>query len=418
MVCGNLDPHRDGVAAYTLRLTEQLKAVGVDTVLLTSHEHAGADPGVVGITGRWDVSGIASAGYALRRLSLDVVHVQYAPSLYGFSRAVGLLPALLPPSLPRLVTLHEYGVWPNHPLGGVGGSSPRDPTRDRLASLTAPLWSAAERRGALDREVLLLLPRADAIVAASADHLEVLARRFPDRELPVRVVPIGSNLTLPSADRAAARVGVRRELGVPAGAPIVAFFGFVHPVKALDQLIEATAALRDTWPDVQLFLVGGAQSHSVDEAAARQIVDDLRRVARECDMTSQVHLTGYLPDAEVGRLLRAADVAAFPFSRGVTSKSGSLLAAFAAELPVVATAAPGQLHDPLEEPGVLRVPPDDAGVLSAALRRVLTEPKLADRLRRGGRAAARAHSWDAIAAAHVEIYGSVLGRRGGCQPGR
>jgi glycosyltransferase involved in cell wall biosynthesis/carbonic anhydrase/acetyltransferase-like protein (isoleucine patch superfamily) len=399
MLCGRLNPRRDGVAAYTLRLAEQLKAVDVDPVLLTSYHCADAHPTSIGVTRRWTLPGIASAAQALRELNLDVVHVQYAPSLYGFSRAVGLLPALLPRSLPLVVTLHEYGVWPNG-----------------YASWSSPLWSAAERRSVLDREALLLLPRADAVFVASAEHLEVLGRRFPGLEPRARVVPIGLNLILPPADRAADRAAVRRELGASADAPIVAFFGFLHPVKALDQLIEATAALRDTWPDVHLLLLGGAQSHSVDAAAARRIVDDLRRVARDYTMTSQVHLTGYLPDAEVGRLLGAADVAAFPFSSGVTSKSGSLLTAFAAELPVVATAPPGQLREPLEEPGVLRVPPDDTEALSAALRRVLNNPALAYRLRRGGRTVAGVHSWDAIAAAHAETYGSVVTRPSGGSP--
>lgn len=403
MVCGQLDPRRDGVAAYALRLAEQLRTVDVDPVLLTDHRRAEAHPGSIGITSRWTLPSLAGAAAAIRRLDLDLVHVQYAPSLYEFSRGVGLLPALLPRSLPLLITLHEYGVWPS----------------GRRSAWSGPLWSAAERSGVLDREALLLLPRADAVLVASAEHVEVIGRRFPGRHLPVRVVPIGVNLVLPPADRAAARAAVRRELGASPDAPIVAFFGFLHPVKALDQLIAAAAALRDTWPDVHLLLIGGAQSHSVDEAAAGRIVDDLRRVARDCAMTSQVHLTGYRPDAEVGRLLGAADVAAFPFSHGVTAKSGSLLTAFAAELPVVATAPPGQLREPVEEPGVLRVPPDDTAALTAALRHVLSAPALADRLRRGGRTVAEAHSWDAIGAAHAQIYGSVLRRRsGGALPHR
>ena len=52
--------------------------------------------------------------------------------------------------------------------------------------------------------------------------------------------------------------------------------------------------------------------------------------AAACGMRDQVHFTGYLPAAEVSRLLQAADAAAFPFNSGVTRKSGSLLTALAA----------------------------------------------------------------------------------------
>ncbi len=51
-----------------------------------------------------------AAAARLRRLHLDVIHVQFAPSVFGFSRAVGLLPLLLPRGVPLIVTLHEYGV--------------------------------------------------------------------------------------------------------------------------------------------------------------------------------------------------------------------------------------------------------------------------------------------------------------------
>jgi glycosyltransferase involved in cell wall biosynthesis len=128
----------------------------------------------------------------------------------------------------------------------------------------------------------------------------------------------------------------------------------------------------------------------------------------------QVHFTGYLPAAEVSRLLQAADVAAFPFNAGVTRKSGSLLAALAAGVPVVATAPPGEVRGPTEAGGVLRVPPRDTAALSDALGRVLSDRALADRLTAAGRAAAARHSWDAIAAAHAGVYARALA----CHRGR
>ena len=113
---------------------------------------------------------------------------------------------------------------------------------------------------------------------------------------------------------------------------------------------------------------------------------------------------GHLPDAEVSRLLQAADAAAFPFNAGVTRKSSSLLAALAAGLPVVATAPPGEVRGPTEADGVLRVPPRDTAALADALGRVLDDRALADRLTAASRARAASHCWDAIAAAHAEVY--------------
>jgi glycosyltransferase involved in cell wall biosynthesis len=127
----------------------------------------------------------------------------------------------------------------------------------------------------------------------------------------------------------------------------------------------------------------------------------------------QVHFTGYLPGAEVSRLLQAADVAAFPLNAGVTRKSSSLLAAFAAGVPVVATAPPGEVGGPTEADGVLRVPPRDTSALTLALERVLSDGALADRLTAAGRALAASQGWDTIAAVHAEVYARALATRGG-----
>ena len=394
MICGYLDPQRDGVADYSLRLASQLRKVGIEPILLTSHAWADPDQNALGTARRWNILGVLQAARFLRRLDVDLVHVQFAPSLYNFTRAVGLLPAFVPRSLPLMVTLHEYGVGQN---------------AARPHSWRSRLWSIAEHRHLIDRETLLLVPRAAALLVASEEHRGVLSSRFPAAVGQVRLVPIGLNVAVQVTDRTAARAGVREELGAPPDAPIVAFFGFLHPVKALDRLIEATAALRDSWPDIHLLLIGGAESHSVDEATARQIVAGLEQVSRDCGMTARVRITGYLPDPMVSRLLAGADVVALPFSDGVTSKSGSLLAAFAAGLPVVATAPPGQIHEPVEDGGVLRIPPEDTPALTAALHRVLSDRQLAERLRSAGRAVVASRSWDAIAEAHAEIYAGVLG---------
>lgn len=394
LVCGYLDPTRDGVADYTRRLTVHLRPTGLEPVVVTTYEWAGAaGEGAVGVTERWDVRGVAAAARALRRLHLDLVHVQFAPSVFGSSRAVGLLPLFMPRRMPLIVTLHEYGVWSGHGRG----------RRVRSA-----LWSAAERRGYADRESLLLAPRAACLLVPSPEHLDVLRARFP-RHAPVTLeVPVGLNVEVATGDQAQARADVRRELGAAPDAPLVVFFGFLHPEKALDRLIAAVADLRVLRPGVQLLLIGGAQSHSVPSVAAHRLRRELEQVAAACGVQDQVHFTGYLPDAGVSRLLQAADAAAFPFNAGVTRKSGSLLAALAAGVPVVATAPPGEVRGPTEADGVLRVPPRDTAALTDALGRVLSDGALADRLRAAGRALAASQSWDAIAAAHAEVYARAL----------
>jgi glycosyltransferase involved in cell wall biosynthesis len=394
LVCGYLDPTRDGVADYTRRLAVHLRAAGLDPLLVTTYELARAsDEGAVGVTHQWDLRGAAAAARAIRRLDLDLLHVQFAPSVLGFSRAVGLLPLFLPRHAPLIVTLHEYGVWLGHGSGG----------RVRSA-----LWSAAERSGCADRETLLLAPRARWLLVPSAEHLDVLRARFPHRAAAAIEVPVGLNVEIAAGDQAQDRADVRCELGAAPDAPLIVFFGFLHPDKALDQLIAAVAAVRAQRPGAQLLLIGGDVSHSVPRNAARRLRQELEQAAAKHRVLDHVHFTGYLPDTEVSRLLRAADVAAFPFRAGVTRKSSSLLAALAAGLPVVATAPPGRELWLSDTDGMLLVQPDDTAALVDALIRVLSDRALADRLMAAGRARAASQGWDAIAAAHAEVYARAV----------
>ncbi|MGI8702505.1 MAG: glycosyltransferase family 4 protein [Nocardioidaceae bacterium] len=405
LVCGYLDPTRDGVADYARQLAHSLRTIGLDPLLVTTHDWArSAGEGTVGVTERWDARGVAACGRALRRLDLDLVHVQFAPSVFGFSRAIGLLPLVLPRSTPLVVTLHEYGVQ----------SDDGDRQRRSLPRARSAAWSAVERSRLADRETLLLAPRAARLLVPSSEHQAVLRARLPRQAGAAVEVPIGLNIDVPTAvavqSQAEGRDNVRRELGAAPDATLVAFFGFLHREKALDRLIAAVAAVRARRPATELLIIGGGESHSVPPAAAQQLRRELEEVSAACGMQEHVHFTGHLPEAEVSRLLRAADAAAFPFDAGVTRKSSSMLAALAAGVPVVATAAPGEVLAATEASGVLRIPPGNTAALAQALLRVLEDRALADRLTSAGRERAASQSWDAIAAAHAEVYATALGR--------
>ena len=393
LVCGHFDPARDGVADYTRHLARELRSAGCEALVCTAHRYAGA-PGeqVVGVTDRWDVRGVHRAARALGQLSLDVVHVQFAPSAFGFSRAVGLLPLLLPAGTPIVVTLHEYGVWT---AGGIGGA------------VRSAAWSAAERHRCADRETWALTVRSDRVLATDPGHADVARARFTGRGPEVTHLPIAPNIPVARLDGDDPSA-VRAELGLPQESRLAVFFGFFHPVKDLAGLIEAVAAARRVVPDLRLVLAGGSESHSVHGAAADALRRDLADVARRSGVERQVLFTGVLPEDDVSRLLRAADVAVFPFDDGVTAKSGSLLAALAHGAPTIATSPPGAVDRPTEANGVLRVPPKDTAAMVDALLLVLTDRALAARLAADGRAFADRWTWPGIADLHTRLYAEVL----------
>lgn len=369
MVQGPADPGRDGVADYVARLSAALADAGVEV-------------GCVPVEG--GPRSVLRAAGLVRRARPDVVHVQFAPSAFGFRPWPGLLPDLV--RAPVVTTAHEYGWW----------AAP--------AWVPDRVWRVVERPGLLDRETWRLLPASAAAVTTNPGHAAAVRGRL-GRE-PVQI-PLAPNVTDHGAS--APHAETRRRLGVPADARLVTFFGFVHPVKGVRYLIEALARLRPRHPRLHLLVLGGFASRALPRAEALAFRAELVALAQSCGVARSVTIAGHRPAAEVSAALRASDVAAFPFTAGATTKSGAVLSAFAHGLPTVVTAADPpdpELVDGRTAVVVPRVRDTDA--LAGALSRVLDDPALSTRVARGGAAVGARRSWSRVAAEHRRVYEGLL----------
>jgi glycosyltransferase involved in cell wall biosynthesis len=366
MVQGRADPERDGVADYVRHLTAALRAAGDDVLPVP-------------------VLGPREAAERLRALRPDVAHVQFAPSAYRFSARPGLLPDLVR-GLPMVTTLHEYGWW----------SAPK--------WVPDAVWRPLERAGLWDRETWRFVPRSRAVLTTNAEHARILQERFGRSAVPVPLAPNVPDLG------AADRTETRRRLGVPADAQVVVFFGFVHPVKGLRYLIEALARLRGAGRDrLHLLILGGFTSLALPEDEARAFREELTAWTHTCGVAPHVTITGHLPAEEVSAALHAADLAAFPFTAGATTKSGALLSAFAHGLPTLVTSAEQPDPELVDGESVVVAPTvRDALVLVDALIRLLDDEPLRHKVAAGGAALMAGRSWEEIAATHREVYAEVL----------
>lgn len=403
IICGAFRPTRDGIAAYTARLVRQLRGVGLAAAVLSTED--GYDtPGVEvrRVARRWDLEGVQAVARAIGRLDPDVVHVQFAPSAYRFSAAIGLLPLLVDDRRPLVTTLHEYG-WSSWRPGGIP------------EALLRPLWRVAERLGVLDRESLLLAVRSSALVVTNNEHALVLSRRF--NRCAAVAIPIGPNVPRVPVDSERARRQLRERLGAPREAQVIVFFGFVHPVKGLPYLFEALARLRSRHPDLHLVVAGGFQSLALPQPEAFRYEQELRGLLATLELTRAVSFTGYVSADEASAVLQGADIAVLPFNAGTTTKSGSLLAVLAHGLPTVATASEVPDLGLAHERNVLLVPPRDPQALEAGIERLLADPDLARRLAAAGPRLAERHDWPTIATQHARLYDTVLGRGGSSSAG-
>lgn len=342
MVVGRDEPRRDGVADHVRQLASALEA----------------EVDIVPAAGR-----VGAAARELARLRPDVVHVHWAPAAYGYRPTLGLLPALI--TAPLVVTLHEYGwwAWP--------------------ARLPEALWAPLGR--VWDRETGRLALRARAVVTTNAGHADALRTRTG---VSATVLPLAGHVPVVPADPAATRA----RWHVPAGAPLVVFFGFVHPVKGVRWLLRA---LREsTHPDLHLVVAGGFDTLALPRSQASDFEAELRADAAALGVADRVRFTGWLDPAAVSALLQAADVAVLPFTHGLSLKSSSLLAVQDHGVPLVGTAGPDTptaLHAE-----ALLGPVRESTVLAANLDRALAGG--APRVRRTGT------SWPELAAKHLALY--------------
>jgi glycosyltransferase involved in cell wall biosynthesis len=375
LVHGAAPVHLDGVSDYVTRLAEALPGAGVEPVVVPVYPAAGA--------GWWStVDDVAARVAAVRP---DVVHVQFAPSAYRFSRIPGLLlPSVLGRWVPLVTTLHEYGDPP-----GV-------------------VWREVERYGLLDRDAGRLVPASRTLVVTNAAHARAVLRRTG--RTAVRI-PLAPNVDVAPAPPGT-RERVRAELGLPADAPVLAFFGFVHPVKGLRYLIEALPALRTRYPAAHLLVVGGFGSLALPPTAAHAFRVELASLAGRLGLARAVTFTGYRPAAEASALLSAADVAVLPFTAGVTGKSGALLTVLAHGLPTVVT-VPDQPEPDLVDGHTVVCAPGrrDPRALVGAVGRLLADPGLAARVAQGGRRLVAARTWPGVAAAHRDLYAALMPAR-------
>ena len=116
---------------------------------------------------------------------------------------------------------------------------------------------------------------------------------------------------------------------------------------------------------------------------------------------------GYLPQSEIERALGEATLALFPY-RPELDQSGALLQALGAGVPAVAYDV-GGIAEPVRHFGAGRVvPPGDVDALASAARELLESPQALDEARAGARRARDALTWDAAAAAHLDLYRELL----------
>lgn len=164
-------------------------------------------------------------------------------------------------------------------------------------------------------------------------------------------------------------------LDIPPEAVVVGFMGRISEVKGLSTLLRALSALDDLPWHLVLVGEGDYEDAVADEAAVHGLSD-------------RVHLPGYVPHTEAPRYLSMFDVLVLPSETQPDWKEQFgrvLVEALACGTPLVGSDS-GEIPNVIRRTnGGLSFPERDDEALAQALRRMITDSALRDRLAEQGR---------------------------------
>jgi len=360
--------HDFGIGTYTRNLLRHLARLDPDTeyVLLCQE----ADLGIASQLGRnfrtvlepspnYSVREQVHVPWVLHRERVDVFHAPHY-----------VLPPLI--RCRSVVTIHDciHLMFPQYL-----------PNRAAYLYAKASMWTAAHR--------------SDRILTVSEASKRDILHFFnvPAEKIVVVYNAIDERFWVEPAREDVNRVRERYQLDHP----FVLYVGNIKPHKNLVRLIEAFNELwRHGFDDLKLLIIG-------DEISK---LPALRRAVHRHKLHKQVRFLGYLPDETLAILYRLAAVFVFPsLYEGFGLPP---LEAMASGAPVV-TSNVSSLPEVAGDAAVLVDPYDVASIVDG-MRRVLTDPVLADELRRKGPIRAREFSWERSVARTRDVYHQVGGQ--------
>lgn len=234
-----------------------------------------------------------------------------------------------------------------------------------------------------------IFSRLDALICDSQTCLDKYQTWVPALR---RGVVIRNGIDVPVPQRG--RAEVRRELGIPEGATLVAQVSRLVPYKGHRILLEAAARVMAARPEVHLLICGYA-------GRGDDYVESLWAQARELGIGGRVSIAGY--PGPIADIWGAVDVHAH--ASEMDSAPIAIHESMALGLPAVVSSAGGIPE--LVEPGesALIVPAGQPAPLAEALARVLDDPLLSQRLGDGARRRYLAHHRpEHMAAQHGDLF--------------
>jgi len=195
---------------------------------------------------------------------------------------------------------------------------------------------------------------------------------------------------------------IKRRLRL-AGKRVVLCFGFIRPDKGLEYAIKAIREIVESDKSVTLIIAGRPLS-----GKDRLHLNELRGLAKKLDLDDYVVFDNrFIPLEEVIDYFSIADVLVLPYTEHV-GFSGPLNLAISLGVPTIATSVGEQM------PGladlIRLIPPKDVGALGEALKEMLLDADLREKIRAKLISHATKYSCSKTARMIIDTYLNMLGK--------
>lgn len=314
---------------------------------------------------------------------------------FGYAKSRDMVDAIA--ALPENSVLHGHSTYHllNLQIGRVARRHRHRAFYHPHGALS-PIWLGGYGLHALKKRLYIRFFEAPNLAAASGVFAltEVERRDLANLgvDAPLHLLPNG--ITPVMAADAVAGQEFRHKHGVPAAAPALLFIGRIIPLKKIEDMIGALAALKEACPDLQLIIAGSPQ-------AGDDYYSKLQGQAVAFGLAGRVHWVGFLNETEKRAAYAASQV--FVHASEGEGMSISILEAMSAGLPVVASRACNM--GLAAQAGALVEFSAGADALAAALRSLLADHAVARAQGGAGQAyVGTIHDWAAIARDSLEIY--------------
>lgn len=309
----------------------------------------------------------ALAAESLNASSVDVVSLQFEPSIWGGKDGESILALLGALDVPAVTTLHAV---------------PRKPTPGALSVIRQIAEASA------------------AVVVMSPEAATLLVRIYGARSGTVEVVPHGvPNLPLVDPETVKPRLGLE-------GRNLLLSFGLMNPGKGYEAAIEAMRAIVEA-DATALYVILGATQIDLLGTEGEAYRERLVALVAKLGLGDHVRFENrFVGRVELARWVEAADIVLAPYVDPDRLASGTIAYAMSAGRAVVASPSTYAKTRLSRGRGVVLSDRSPAAI-SAAVLRLLGSPRTREGCGRKAWEATRGEIWSEAGAAYSRIFAKV-----------